>query len=144
MVDAVNIYDDAIGTSYCGPAVANSTGSPASIVSQGFPGSVAQGYALLTANNVPPGQFGYFITSQNQGYFNPPGSSGFICLGGSIGRYNGSVGVGPSFSLQIDLTSMPVNPPVAVQPSDTWNFQCWYRDVGNTNNFTDAVSVTFN
>ena len=34
-------------------------------------------------------------------------------------------------------------PPVAVQPGDTWNFQAWYRDIGNTNNFTDAVAVTF-
>ncbi len=29
-------------------------------------------------------------------------------------------------------------------PGDIWNFQCWYRDVANTNNFTNAVSVTFN
>ncbi len=76
--------------------------------------------------------------------FTPPGSSGVICLGTNIGRYNGNVGQGPSFSLQVDLTAMPVNPPVAVQPGDSWNFQCWYRDIGNTNNFTDAVSVTFN
>ena len=30
-----------------------------------------------------------------------------------------------------------------VTQQSTWYFQCWYRDVGNTNNFTDAVSVTF-
>ena len=74
----------------------------------------------------------------------PPGSNGYLCLGtANIGRYNGNVGQGPSFSLQLDLTSMPVNPPVAVQPGDTWNFQAWYRDVGNSNNFTDAVSIDF-
>ena len=28
-------------------------------------------------------------------------------------------------------------------PGDTLNFQAWYRDVGGTNNFTDAVSVLF-
>ncbi len=28
-------------------------------------------------------------------------------------------------------------------PGDMLFFQAWYRDVGNTNNFTDAVSVTF-
>ena len=113
-------------------------------MSQGFPGSVAQGYAILTANRVPPGEFGYFLTSMTPAFpFIPPGSSGYICLGGNIGRYNGNVGQGPSFSLQIDLTSMPVNPTMPVQPGDTWGFQAWYRDVGNTNNFTDAVSVTF-
>ena len=32
---------------------------------------------------------------------------------------------------------------VAVQPGDTYNFQCWYRDIGNTNNFTDGVSILF-
>ncbi len=141
--EMVDIYDDALGTSYCGPAVANSTGFAATIVSQGYPGSVAQGYAILTANQVPDGEFGYFLTSQTQGFFMPPGSDGFICLGGNIGRYNGNVGQGPSFTLQIDLTSMPVNPPVAVQPGDTYGFQAWYRDLGSTNNFTDAVSVTF-
>ena len=50
---------------------------------------------------------------------------------------------GPMGAISIDLTSMPVNPPVAAQPGDTWNFQCWYRDVANTNNFTDAVSILF-
>ncbi len=42
------------------------------------------------------------------------------------------------------LTNMPGSPPQAVVPGDTWNLQCWYRGIGNTNNFTDAVSVTFN
>ncbi len=66
-----------------------------------------------------------------------------ISSGSNIGRYNCCVGQGPSFTLQLDLTALPVNPPGPVQPGDTWNFQAWYRDVGNTNNFTDAVSVTF-
>ena len=75
----------------------------------------------------------------------PPGSQGLVCLGGDIGRYNqpSNVGEGPTFSIQLDLTSMPVNPPQAALPGDTWNFQAWYMDVGGTNNFTDAVAVTF-
>ncbi len=44
----------------------------------------------------------------------------------------------------MDLTAVPQpTGNVAVQPGDTWNFQAWYRDIGNTNNFTDAVSVLF-
>ena len=34
------------------------------------------------------------------------------------------------------------SPPVAILPGQTWRFQCWHRD-GNSNNFTDAVAVTF-
>ena len=101
----------------------------------------------LTADQLPPNQFGYFLTSQTQGLFMPPLSSGFICLGGDIGRFNqpGNIGQGPSFSIQVDLTNVPQpTGPVAVQPGETWNFQAWYRDIAGTNNFTDAVSVTFN
>ena len=39
--------------------------------------------------------------------------------------------------------SVIVNPPQPVQSGDTYNFQCWYRDVGGTNNFTDAVEIMF-
>ncbi len=128
------------GTSYC-PAFPNSTGGLAWICAEGST-AVSDNDLTLAATGMPPGEFGYFLTSRTQGFFMPPGSDGFICLGGDIGRYNGNVGQGPSFSLQIDLTSMPVNPPVPVQPGQTYGFQAWYRDVGNTNNFTDAVSVT--
>jgi hypothetical protein len=130
-----------IGTSYCTPAISNSTGMPGVISADGSV-SVAANNVTLTADQLPV-NFGYFLTSQTQGLFNPPNSNGFICILGSIGRYNGNVGTGPSFSLQIDLTTIPVNPPVAVAPGETWNFQCWYRDVGNTNNFTDAVEILF-
>ena len=74
-----------------------------------------------------------------------PESSGSPAPRGRPRWHVDQIGQGPSFTLQIDLTSMPVNPPVAVLPGDTWNFQAWYRDnnLGPTNNFTDAVSVTF-
>ena len=132
-----------IGTNYCGPAVPNSTGSPGAISAIGSL-SVAANDVTLTADQLPVGQFGYFLASESQGFFQPPSSSGFICLGGNIGRYNGNIGQGPTFSLQIDLTSIPVNPPQAVMPGDSWNFQSWYRDIGNTNNFTDGLEIVFN
>ena len=94
-----------------------------------------------------PLHFGYFLTSQTQGFFNPPGSQGIICLSGTIGRYNQIANIiqGPCGSLQVDLTAIPVNPPTAVLPGDTWNFQAWFRDnnPGLTSNFTDGVSITF-
>ncbi len=99
----------------------------------------------LTASDLPGGQFGYFLGSLTQGVFNPPSSSGFICLGGSVARYNqpGNVGAGPSFGIVLDLTAIPVNPPAAAMPGERWNFQCWYRDLGPSNNFTDGISILF-
>ncbi len=132
-----------VGTVYCSPAVPNTTGLPGTIVASGSE-VVLENDLTLVADQLPPGQFGYFITSTTPSFpFMPPGSSGYLCLGGNIGRYNASIGQGPSFTLQIDLTSMPVNPPVPVQPGETYGFQAWYRDAGGTNNFTDAVSVLF-
>lgn len=63
-----------------------------------------------------------------------------------IGRFNAFVqnsGALGSFTLVVDMTSLPVNPPVAIAPGDTWNFQAWFRDVGGTSNLTDGVAATF-
>jgi hypothetical protein len=74
---------------------------------------------------------------------------GNLCLGGSIGRYSDQAqGSGPDgrIELAIDLTAVPTaGPPVSVHPGETWNFQCWFRDVvaGPTSNFTDGVSIDF-
>ena len=133
---------DALGTSYCAPAVPNSSGQPAVISACGSD-LVSEGYVMLRARDLPPDQLGYFLTSRTQGFFMPPGSDGNICLGGDIGRFEGNVGRGPAFSLQIDLSAMPLNPPAAAAPGETWNFQAWYRDVGSGNNFTDGVSITY-
>ncbi|MCP3920284.1 MAG: hypothetical protein GY711_32560 [bacterium] len=145
-----NLYDmnvsgptGLLGTSYCGPAVPNSTGLAALISAAGSPVPSTDD-VTLTVDQVPPGQFGYFLAGQTQGFFNPPGSAGFICLMGNIGRYNqvSDIIQGPSGSIALDLGAIPVNPPTAVQPGDTWNFQCWYRDSG-TSNFSDGLSVVF-
>ena len=133
-----------LGQNYCTAAVPNSTGLPGRICATGSLVITANNF-FLTASDLPPGQFGYFLGSQTQGFFMPPGSAGFVCLSSNIGRFNqpGNVGQGPTFTIQVNLTSIPVNPPQPVLPGDIWNFQCWYRDVMNQNNFTDAVSVQF-
>ncbi len=130
-----------VGSVYC-PGVPNSTGLPGLLVAGGS--AAASGNNLtLYASQLPVGQYGYFLTGLTQGLSYPPGCQGTLCLGGNIGRYNWDVGQGPTFELELDLTSMPMNPSVAVQPGETWNFQAWYRDVGSTSNFTDALEVTF-
>ncbi len=136
-----------VGTPYCGPAVAHSGGLSAMMRVVGSD-CVVDNNVSLVAESLPVNQFGYFLVSANQGSIQPPMSQGVLCLGSNIGRYSGPGQVGFSgpegrFSLAVDLTLLPVNPPVPVLPGQTWNFQCWFRDVPNTNNFTDAVSVVF-
>ncbi len=69
-------------------------------------------------------------------------------MGGKIGRFRKQgqkSGPGGNFTIQVDLTSIPANPPHTVVAGETWNFQAWFRDNvgGPTSNFTDAVSVLF-
>ncbi len=144
----VDRFENQEGTNYCGPAVANSAGAPARIWAGG---SGVAGEALtLVARQLPTDRFGFFLASANQGFVQPPGSQGFICLGGSIARYGSPKQVrnsGPAgrFELEIDTGSIPLSPPASVMPGETWNFQAWFRDKnpGSTSNFTDAVAVTF-
>jgi hypothetical protein len=138
------------GTSYCGPAPTNSTGSSGSIAAIGS-GLVSANNLTVEATSLPNNSFGYFLTSQTQGLvMNPGGSIGNLCLGGSIGRYVGpgqikNSGTTGAFSLLLDLGQMPT--PGGLVPAaagQTWNFQGWYRDsVGGTavSNFTDGVTV---
>ena len=55
-----------IGTTYCSPATPNSTGLPASISASGS-ALVAQNDVTLIADQLPAGQFGYFLAGQTQG-----------------------------------------------------------------------------
>ncbi len=148
---AVRWDSNEVGSRYCTP-VANSTGRSALLVVSGSNVVVANSLQLAT-EFLPNGSWGFFLTSTAQGNIGQPGGSqGVLCLGGSIGRYVGAgqiknSGTTGSFSLAIDLTSMPQpQGSVAVSPGDTWNFQTWHRDaIGGvaTSNFTDAVAVTF-
>ncbi len=133
---------------YCGPAVPNSSGSSATILATGS-FVAADNLLTLTALQLPPNQYGYFVTSQTQGFIaQPPGSEGNLCLSGPMGRFrtqlqnSGSAG---EFSIPVDLTNIPMGPPHSVTAGERWNFTAWYRDMnpGATSNFTDAVSVLF-
>ncbi len=150
--NTIDMQGASIGTVYCSPAVANSTGFHATLEAQGAPGSAAQGNAVLSSTGLPPHSFGMFLASRSQGSVaSPGGSQGHLCLGGSIGRFNDPsqvVGSGPSgrFQLCLDLTQLPQPMGTAsVQSGETWNFQAWYRDANPTptSNFTSAISVTF-
>ncbi len=140
-----------LGTNYCA-AASNSTGSAGTISGAGS-AVVAQNNLTLEADDLPNNSFGYFLTSTTQGFMaNPGGSSGNLCLGGSIGRYVGpgqikNSGSTGSFSLLLNLSQTPQPAgAVAIAAGQTWNFQSWYRDaVGGaaTSNFTNGLSVQF-
>ncbi len=144
-------WDAALGTNYC-QAVPNSTGQPGLMSVTGSL-EVASNNLRLAASNLPAFAFSFFITSPMPGFAaGPGGSSGNLCLGGSIGRYVGpgqiqmASGAG-EIELDIDLTLLPTpNGLIAVLPGDTHNFQAWYRDavMGTaTSNFTDGITVLF-
>lgn len=139
---------DGLGTRLCTPAVSNSTGASGRLEAAGS--LVPSNNDLtLTASDLPTGQFGYFLTSRTSAQIPfPGGSAGILCLGSPIGRYNAAVqnsGSTGTITMAVDLTAMPMQPSVAVQPGDTWVFQAWYRDfvAAPTSNFTDALSIQF-
>ncbi len=154
--DAIEIAkgdpNGSVGTNYCGPGVANSAGLSGKIRGLGSSSVMANSMAM-EAFDLPPNAFGFFITSQTQGFVPGPGNSlGNLCLSGAIGRYVGPGQIqnsGPmgSFSLPIDLLAIPQPTGfVSVTPGQTWNFQTWHRDFAGgmaTSNFTDGTSVMF-
>ena len=137
-----------ISSSYCGPAIPNSSGAGALIDAFGSD-QVADNDVTLLATQLPVNQFGYFLTSTTQAFVpQPGGSQGNLCLGGQIGRYSqqlGNSGAAGELSLTLDLTDMAGSAYDQVQPGETFNFQTWFRDKNpqQTSNFTDAISITF-
>lgn len=139
-----------LGQSYCGPSVVNSSGASGLLQAVGQDLAIANDVTLI-ASDLPQNVFGYFITSQTQGFAAMPGGSqGNLCLSGSIGRYLAAVastGDGGCLVLPIDLTAIPQPSGFAsVVAGDTWNFQTWFRDsVGGmaTSNFSDGLEILF-
>ncbi|MCP5020644.1 MAG: hypothetical protein GY930_02610 [bacterium] len=139
-----------IGSNYCGPAVPNSSGSPAVISAVG---SVVANIndVTLFADDLPLNEFNYFLTGTAAAFVpTPSGSQGNFCIGGSGGRYNqpGNIlfsGTTGSVQLQIDLTAIPTNPVQMAVAGQTWYFQNWYRDnnPSSTSNFSDGLQILF-
>ena len=146
----VRVYSSCLplGTTYCSPGVANSTGAPAAIRACGSDLLTDRRF-LLSAADLPPGRFGCFLLSDARG-LQPGfgGSQGTLCLSGWIGRFASQVRRSEttgSLAIVVDLASVPTSPPGPVLVGETWCFQAWYRDEhpGPTSNFSDAVAVTY-
>ncbi|QDV09718.1 FG-GAP repeat protein [Planctomycetes bacterium Poly30] len=145
-----NTSNGLVGTSFCGPAVPNSTGQPSRILAAGS--DEAQANTLrLRVLELPANAFGFFLASQTQVPATPViASSGRICLGGAVGRYVGpgqvqSSGATGTFALDLDLSAIPQpNGFVAAIAGSSWSFQAWNRDTsagGTTSNFSDGLEV---
>ena len=137
---------DNIGISYCWTN-ANSTGFQAEISAVGSKQITANDVTLITSK-MPLGEFGYYVASSDPAPAVATaitGSQGNLCIGGNTSRFvdlAGQANVEGVYARPIDLTAFPSNPVIAVQPGDTFNFICWFRD-GMTSNFTNGLSITF-
>jgi len=133
-----------LGENYC-TATPNSSGFPALISATGSK-VVTNNDLTLYADLMPSQQFGYFLASQTQGFTQPPGSQGNLCVGGQVKRFAQNVlSTGPfgSFLLTVDLTAIPDHGPVLA--GQTWNFTTWFRDMNptSTSNFTNGYTIVF-
>lgn len=113
-----------LGTNDCA-ANLNSTGQ-IGVMSAAGSAVAANNDVTLTASQLPPNTFGFFLTSPDQGFVpNPGGSAGNLCLGASVGRYIGPGQVQASnssgdLSLLLDLTQTPQgNGTVSIQGGET-------------------------
>ncbi len=141
-----------IGTNYCA-ANANSTGATGSTSAFGSAAASANN-VTLRASNLPNNAFAFFLVSRDAGFIaNPGGSSGNLCLAGSIGRYVGpgqikNSGATGAVSLALNLTQVPQPSGfTAVTAGSTWRFTCWHRDVVGgtaTSNFSNGLEISFN
>jgi hypothetical protein len=142
---------EAIGSTYCSHAMVNSTRLSGEVTLLGSELIILNQF-FVSARQLPPSSFGFFIASTVPGSINPvPNSQGTLCVIGDVGRGVGggifNAGLAGAHLGYANLLSMPQpNGPIAVLAGETWNFQAWYRDaIGGqtTSNFTDAVAVTF-
>lgn len=145
--EALLLTERNIGTTFCS-AEPNSTGSPSAIVAKGSTDVSLNSFQLYTYN-LPSNQFAYSILSMTQGnLLHPGGSQGRLCLGGKIARLTSGAGTssaGGGLVVDVDLSAIPMAPPVAIQAGETWNAQTWHRDLnpGATSNFSRPLSITF-
>ncbi|MCP3916805.1 MAG: hypothetical protein GY711_14710 [bacterium] len=138
-----------LGTSYCGPAVPNSSGNGAVLSATGT--GVAGDPFELTVDDLPMNRSAIMLASQVQDFVpGAGGSQGALCVGVPFARFNRSgeilnSGNAGSVNLVVDSTDIPLSPPVAVMAGETWYFQCWFRDANpmDTSNFSDGVAIAF-
>lgn len=140
---------EAAGIQYC-EGTTNSTGDRGFVALYG--NRSTSGAKAIEASALPPGQFGLLIVGRLMDSTpGAGGSSGTLCLGGALGRYNASISAANAagrISFPVDPTAIPQGSGlVAALAGQRFNWQVWHRDIngaGVTSNFTNAVSLRFN
>ncbi|MCP3915326.1 MAG: hypothetical protein GY711_07205 [bacterium] len=131
------------GTPYCETNI-NSSGAMARILAIGSRTIADNDFGLRTLD-LPLHQPGYFLMSETQAFVPYAGGTlGVLCLGLPLVRFSQDVldsGATGRVDLVVDLTQLPGG--TVVHPGDTWNFQYWFRDIGNTSNLSNATTVVF-
>ncbi|MEM6568219.1 MAG: hypothetical protein AAF957_07390 [Planctomycetota bacterium] len=141
-----------LGDEYC-QSNPNSTGVTTDMCITGSTSAAADNMTLA-AINMPNNSFGFFITSQTQGFTaNPAGSQGNICLAGNLGRFvapgqikNSALTGGIMLETPTEWTTTAIptaTGPYAAAVGITTNFQTWHRDVGSNSNFSNAYEITW-
>ncbi len=135
---------------YCS-AEPNSTGVPGRIAATGS-AYLHRNDLVLRGFQMPSGSFASLIFGTSRDFVPMPGgSSGNLCIGGSIGRLFDSLGMtsaNGTLTFGLDNTDLSTSSGGAFEldPGDQLMLQWWFRDSspsGPTSNFTDAVEVTF-
>ena len=137
-----------IGTVYC-TSNPNSTGAIATMNARGET-TFAFDTLRLESDNLPVGQFGFYLASPQQGFVpNLGGGQGNLCLGTPIVRLivapAGGVlnsGIAGQFRLRAHMPALPsVDRP---SPGETWHFQAWFREPwAGSSNTSNAVRFMF-
>ena len=142
---------EALGVAYCTPGAPNSASQGGGTLRAFGSPQAGVNDVILKAEDLPDDEFGFFLNSMSTALVPfPQGSSGILCLGGSIGRFNGSIqnsGLDGVMTLVLDQNAVPrPNGLVAVMAGETWYFQAWHRDVlgtTQTSNFTSGLQISF-
>jgi hypothetical protein len=148
----------------CVPGIPSASGCFSNPTSTGINSTIAFiGTTSISANalrmtaSLPPGQFGFFITSQTPDFVpNPAGSLGNLCMGGNIGRFIAPGQIknsGPDGVIALettlgewDVAAIPTaTGPYTPVAGTTTLFQLWFRDIASipTFNFSDAALITW-
>ena len=122
-----------VGESYCSVNT-NSIGRISTVTAFGSP-ELDDNALVLTCRDLPPGQFGIWITSDRAGFSPNIGStSANLCID-SPGRYQSvqSTGSGQT-TLTLDLTRLPTPTGLeSAQVGATWHWQFWHREGADAN-----------
>ncbi|MCA9000640.1 MAG: formylglycine-generating enzyme family protein [Planctomycetes bacterium] len=163
-------FAQSVGTPFCNPMNANSTGLSTTLTGSWITGGGIGGGMSdlhLECTQGVPSEIGYFLVSAG---YSDPGlgiSNGQLCVGDGANpflRYNvagttsSSVGIFDGAGTLVNYVStsttgtgfdvpsvIPVTS-VAITAGSTWHFQVWHRDTPaaiGASNFSNGLSVTF-